>query len=94
MLRFDLGRKKSAGEKRGDSFLGSATPIPQYPKGRGPTVPNIFFDSYAQRLVVWLGGRVVRTLDLRARGREFRVYFKRGFQPKYGVQNEKCGVQD
>jgi len=24
----------------------------------------------------------------------FRVYFKRGVQPKCGVQNEKCGVQD
>jgi len=23
-----------------------------------------------------------------------RVYFKRGVQPKCGVQNEKCGVQD
>jgi len=23
-----------------------------------------------------------------------RVYFKRGVQPKYGVQDEKCGVQD
>ena len=28
---------------------------------------------------------------LTARG---RVYFKRGVQPKYGVKNEKCGVQD
>ena len=23
-----------------------------------------------------------------------RVYFKRGVQPKCGVQNENCGVQD
>ena len=22
------------------------------------------------------------------------VYFKRGIQPKYGVQNEECGVQE
>ena len=28
------------------------------------------------------------------RRRLVRVYFKRGVQPKYGVQDEKCGVQD
>jgi len=25
---------------------------------------------------------------------ESRVYFKRGLQPKCGVQNEKCGLKD
>jgi len=26
--------------------------------------------------------------------RHFRVYFKRGVQPKCAVQNEKCGVHE
>ena len=29
-----------------------------------------------------------------SRSQLHRVYFKRGVQPKFGVQNEKCGVQD
>ena len=48
------------------------------------------------KLVHWplIGG----LLHLIQRGEDWagphRVYFKRGVQPKCGVQNEKCGVQD